>query len=235
MNLNLVSSLDYEYYKKPTTFFGIAEMPKTRFLKTNVAASSGNAPERRHRVAVSKEVRATLTAARREAVAKYQQDLQNAFGVVEGEIRTIANAHAKSTRRVRSDLHMAPQTSMNSHSKKSAWNAFCWKKSQEKENGGIGKPFLSDLKLVSTDHHKVKNGKDVLLDLVQNTKEEYNTLTLAEKEELILEFEKVKATKAKGFRTSARSRVNDVTQTMSVLENEVSLGDDHPFPQADVF
>ena len=98
----------------------------------NVVASSGNAPESRHRIEVSKEVRATLTVARREAVAKYQQDLQSAFGVIEQEIKTIANTHAKSMRRVRSDLHMAPQTSMNSHSKKSAWNAFCWKKSQEK-------------------------------------------------------------------------------------------------------
>ena len=59
---------------------------------------------------------------------------------------------------------------------------------------------------------------------MQNTKQEYNALTLEEKTELVLEFEKVKATKAKGFRTSARSRVNDVTQTMSVLENEVNLG-----------
>ena len=175
-DLGLRRAPDYEY-KKPTTFLGMAEMPKTWFLKTNVAALSGNAPECHHHIEVSKEVHTTLTAARQEAVAKYQQDLQNAFSVVEQEIKIIVNTHAKSMRCVRSDLHITPQTSMNSHSKKSAWNAFCWKKSQEKENDGLSKPS-PDSSHISTEYHfKDKKGKDVLLDLVQNMKQEYNTLT----------------------------------------------------------
>ena len=66
-----------------------------------------------------------------------------------------------------------------------------------------------------------KTGKDVLQDLVQNSKEDYAALSKEEKEDLILEFEKVKATMAKGFCSSAWSHVNDVTKTVEVLENEV--------------
>ena len=44
-----------------------------------------------------------------------------------------------------------------------------------------------------------------------------------EKEELVSQLAKVKATKAKGFNSSARSRVNDVTSTVKVLENEVAV------------
>lgn len=69
-----------------------------------------------------------------------------------------------------------------------------------------------------------KKGKEVLQDFVQNAelKVEYAGLTQEEKEALIAELEQVKATKAKGFRSSARSRVNDITKTMAVLENEVN-------------
>jgi hypothetical protein len=76
---------------------------------------------------------------------------------------------------------------------------------------------------VSTDCHEGKKGKDILPDLVQNTKQEYNELMPEEKEELIVEFGKVKVMKAKGFRSSVRSHINNVTQMMVVLENEVSL------------
>jgi hypothetical protein len=75
------------------------------------------------------------------ALEKYQQDLEKALSVIEHEVKTIADANAKSTRHVCSDLHMAPKISMKSHSKKSVWNTFCWKKSQEKENDGTGKLF----------------------------------------------------------------------------------------------
>ena len=66
-------------------------------------------------------------------------------------------------------------------------------------------------------------GKDVLQDLVQNNKAEYAALKMEEKDKLVSELAKVKATRAKGFHTSARSRVNDVTSTVKVLENEVPV------------
>lgn len=66
-----------------------------------------------------------------------------------------------------------------------------------------------------------KVGKDVLQDLVKRNKAEYAVLTKAEKEELVQKLEQDKATKTKGFCLSAKSRVNDVTSTLHVLENEV--------------
>lgn len=69
-----------------------------------------------------------------------------------------------------------------------------------------------------------KKGKEVLPDFVQDAKlkVEYAALTEAEKGTLVAELEQVKAMKAKGFQSSARSRVNDITKTMAVLENEVN-------------
>jgi hypothetical protein len=46
-------------------------------------------------------------------------------------------------------------------------------------------------------------------------------LTAEQKDKLVEELEVAKATKAKGFRSSARTRINDVTTTLGVLENEV--------------
>ena len=116
-------------------------MLKGHFVKTAIEVPSNNASKRRPRTAISKEARLILKAHRREASEKYQKDLHEAYADGEQRIRAIASAHAKSDRRVRNDLHMAPRVSLGSHSKKSPWNAFCWKKSQEKENNG--KPPLS--------------------------------------------------------------------------------------------
>jgi polyhydroxyalkanoate synthesis regulator phasin len=64
-------------------------------------------------------------------------------------------------------------------------------------------------------------GKEVLPDLVKRKKEQYAELTKEEKDKLIEELEKAKATQTKGYHLSARSCVNDVTKTLHVLENEV--------------
>ncbi|KAF8347284.1 hypothetical protein F5887DRAFT_1072796 [Amanita rubescens] len=151
-----------------------------------------------------------LRARRQAASERYQNALHEAYTVIEQQIATIAEAHGKKVQRVRADLHMAAQTSLNRHSRKSSYNAFLWKKSkEEKENnaeeGGIN-----------------KGGKKVLQDLVERTKDEYMTLTAEQKDTLVKELEAVKATKAKGFHSSARTRVNDVTTTLGVLENEIA-------------
>lgn len=62
-----------------------------------------------------------------------------------------------------------------------------------------------------------------MLDLVKHSKDEYMALTTEQKGKLVEELEAAKATKAKGFRSSARTRINDVTATLGVLENEVCL------------
>ena len=111
-------------------------MPKGRFVKTAIEAPSNNAPKRHPRTIISKEAHLVLKASRQEASDKYQKALHEAYADGEQRIRAIASDNAKSDRRVRNDLHMAPPVSLNSRSKKSPWNAFCWKKSQEKENNG---------------------------------------------------------------------------------------------------
>jgi len=71
-----------------------------------------------------------------------------------------------------------------------------------------------------------------LQDLVERTKDEYMTLTAEQKDTLVKELEAVKATKAKGFHSSARTRINDVTTTLGVLENEVhfdNIDNNDPF------
>ncbi len=60
-----------------------------------------------------------------------------------------------------------------------------------------------------------------MLDLVKCSKDKYMALTAEQKDKLAKELEAAKATKAKGFRCSARTRINDVTETLGVLENEV--------------
>lgn len=73
-----------------------------------------------------------------------------------------------------------------------------------------------------TDSESQAHGKDVLRTLVHAHRQEYDELTGGEKAQLIQEFDEHKATKTCGFRTSMKSRVNDVTHTLKAVENEVS-------------
>jgi hypothetical protein len=65
-------------------------------------------------------------------------------------------------------------------------------------------------------------GKDVLQELVKDHQAEYQDLTLDEKAKLLLEYGEHKKTQATGIRISTKSKVNDVTQTLKAVENEVS-------------
>ena len=139
----------------------------------------------------------------------------------------LAATHHKSIHRVQSELHMGSVMAKREHKKTNAWNAFCWKKSQDKENGKT----LLFCGLLCTDFTRIlvdcgtstTHGKDVLQDLVHNHHDEYKLLTTQEQKVLIQEFEEFKATKAKGFRVSTKARVNDVTHTLGAVENEVAF------------
>lgn len=111
-------------------------MPTGRFFKTAAEAPSGNTPKTRRREIISREARVALKARRQESSEKYRKALHEAYADNEQRIRAIASDHSKSHKRVQSDLHMAAPVSLNTHSRKSTWNAFCWKKSQDKENNG---------------------------------------------------------------------------------------------------
>ena len=67
-------------------------------------------------------------------------------------------------------------------------------------------------------------GKEKLQERAKILSVEYEKLKLTdeEKDRLVAEMEQAKTTKAKGRRISARSKVNDVTQTVAVIENEVN-------------
>lgn len=84
---------------------------------------------------LSEEARAAVNARRRNAAEHYQKDLAEAWAKIDETTADLAAVHHKSLRRVQSELHMGHLLSRTKHTKTSAWNAFCWKKNQEKENG----------------------------------------------------------------------------------------------------
>ena len=64
-------------------------------------------------------------------------------------------------------------------------------------------------------------GGKTLQDLVKVYHEEYRTLSTEEKERLVEEFYEFKVSKAIGVRTTAKSKINDVTNTLKAVETEV--------------
>jgi hypothetical protein len=52
---------------------------------------------------------------------------------------------------------------------------------------------------------------------------EYHALSNDEKDSILKEYEEHKARKTNGVRISTKSKVNDVTQTLKVIENEVRV------------
>ena len=64
-------------------------------------------------------------------------------------------------------------------------------------------------------------GGKTLQDLVKVYREEYRTLSTEEKECLVEEFYEFKVSKAVGVRTTAKSRINNVTNTLKAVETEV--------------
>lgn len=107
-----------------------------RFYKATQQASARNAPRRAKGLPkITKEGRAVLNARRKESSAKYHEALEQAWASLEETISRIATDHRKSIRRVESDLRLGRPVSLQQHSRKSAWNAFLWKKClEEKEN-----------------------------------------------------------------------------------------------------
>ncbi|KAI9574343.1 hypothetical protein HD554DRAFT_2229605 [Boletus coccyginus] len=120
---------------------------------------------------------------------------------------TIATKHGRSIRRVQRELHLGHAKFKNKRTKLNAWNAFCWKKH-------------------CTDHaNKSNDGEnsmcDILPDLVKSNRVEYHTLSVDDKENLVKEYSEFKANKAVGQRITARAKINDVTNTLKAIEDEL--------------
>lgn len=58
---------------------------------------------------------------------------------------------------------------------------------------------------------------------MKDFKDEYNSLTEEEKANLIEEYTEFKTTKTTGQCISTKSKINDVTYTLKVIESEVHL------------
>ncbi|KAH7904868.1 hypothetical protein BJ138DRAFT_1018526, partial [Hygrophoropsis aurantiaca] len=152
---------------------------------------------------LTKEARAAVSTRRKEARAKFRNDLHNAWKTMDAAAENIAANNNKSVRRVQLDLHMGRALSRIKRSKVSDWNAFCWKRHQvdEKSRG---------------------TGKDLLPALVQDLSKEYATAPQAEKDAITEEYKQYKATKSIGFRVSTKSKVSDVASTMKLVEHELA-------------
>ncbi|KAG2357319.1 hypothetical protein BDR07DRAFT_1380230 [Suillus spraguei] len=116
--------------------------------------------------------------------------------------KTITGSHHKSIQHVENNLYFGHGILHSRHVKPNLWNTFCWKKNQEKENGGLGKAALQLL--------------------VHNHKDEYHALSKDKQDELLKEFVNLRETKTTGLCISAKSKVNDITQTLKVIENKLN-------------
>jgi hypothetical protein len=115
---------------------------KTRFYNTSTKVGRTTQDARKfHRPKLTKDVRAAITARRRLVSQSYKSALKDTWGKIDELTKNLAVAHHKSICQVQLELHIGRQVGLTGHKKTSAWNAFCWKKSQEKENG-INSLFL---------------------------------------------------------------------------------------------
>ncbi|EGO01357.1 hypothetical protein SERLA73DRAFT_72302 [Serpula lacrymans var. lacrymans S7.3] len=156
----------------------------------------------RVKVKLSKEARAALTSIRRERSQKFKNDLEEAWEQIDRSTATIAAENSKSIQCVRKDLYMN-RSLQCSKRKANSWNAFCWKKSQEcsGENKGVGPKALQNILHAHT--------------------AEYHSLSDDEKKQLLVEYSAHLETKKTGFCMTTKSRINDVTETLKIIENEL--------------
>ncbi|KAF8324835.1 hypothetical protein F5887DRAFT_838566, partial [Amanita rubescens] len=154
---------------------------------------------------LTKEFQTGLNERRRAAYLSYKNSIQSLLSGLEKDIERVAIENSKSIRKVSQDVQMARQVLLR-HSKLSAWNAFTWKKTQnEKENAR---------------ENEIANerGPHRLPHLAKNSCGEYHKLTNEQKQALLDEYAQTKAVASKGVRVSARSKVNDASQTLEAIE-----------------
>ncbi|KAG1787786.1 uncharacterized protein HD556DRAFT_1246258 [Suillus plorans] len=152
-------------------------------------------PRIRPKVILSKEACSILNANRQTKSRQFKVALDNAWDQIDDATKTIASAHHKSVRRVQNDLYIGHGILRSRHSKLNVWNVFCWKK---------------------------KPGQHALKQLVREHKAEYYTLSKEEQQDLVKEYAEQKLTKMTGFHTSTKSKINDITQTLKAVENELN-------------
>ena len=177
------------------------------------------------RVQLSKDARIAVKAHRQAAARLYRTDLEDAWTKMRGITEDLAVNHHKSIRRVQTELNMSCGIARFKHKKTNAWNAFCWKKRQDKENNSDStlplRCLLSWLRIFADSDVEIQ-GKEVLQRLVHDHRSEYQNLTPQQQNELVAEFEEHKSEKATALRVSVKSRLKDVSHTLSAVEQEVT-------------
>jgi hypothetical protein len=89
----------------------------------------------RPKVILSKEARATLRLDRRAKSLRFKGALDEAWKELDDATKTIAASHHKSIRYVQNELYTGRGRLRSKRSKLNSWNAFCWKKNQDMDNG----------------------------------------------------------------------------------------------------
>ena len=110
---------------------------RTHFYTTSSSLSQPTqaVKKKAKRPQLSKEAWTLVNAHRHQASQSYRTELGKAWATIDKLTEDIAENHHKSLHRVQSELHMGRQLASCQHKKTNMWNVFCWKKSQDKENG----------------------------------------------------------------------------------------------------
>jgi|ERR1700733_2591030 len=110
---------------------------RTRFYHTSTRATRTTLGVKRkiNRPKLSADARAALLARRRQASQNYKNALGETWTTIDKLTQELATSHHKSIQRVQSELHTGHELARKERKKTSVWNAFTWKKSQDKENG----------------------------------------------------------------------------------------------------
>ncbi|KIK25124.1 hypothetical protein PISMIDRAFT_97175 [Pisolithus microcarpus 441] len=192
------------------------------FVQRNQRKPVQPPPLPRAKVSLTQEARKELLAQRRSRSERFKQDLDGAWQQIDDATKTIALANHKSINRVQRELYLGHNSFRTRRSKPSAWNAFCWKKKKEHDDG-----TLCFLPLIYTSPSRLKTtaqlpgGRSALSALVRQASEEYRSLSMEDKAALIEEYMRHKEHKTFGLRATAKSKVNDITGTLKAVENEV--------------
>ncbi|TDL13891.1 hypothetical protein BD410DRAFT_846538 [Rickenella mellea] len=154
---------------------------------------------------MSKEARECANARRRDASDAYHKNLDKVWFDIQDTVEDLAKGHNKSINAVQTDLRLGRgRIARPRREKTSAWNAFMWKKAQEKR-----------------DENGESSGRKSLANLTQNTQTEYSSLTAEEKEVLVKEYEEHKAASTKVERVSTAAKRKDFSHTIGAVEKEL--------------
>ncbi|KAG1862693.1 hypothetical protein F4604DRAFT_1683833 [Suillus subluteus] len=87
---------------------------------------------------------------------------------------------------------------------------------------GAWDQFDDMAKTITAAHHKNKQGRDTLTQLVREHKDEYLALPKEEQDTILNEYVDWTKTKTTGTQISTKSKIIDVTQTLKAVENELN-------------